>query len=294
VGEHSLVWRDSRGGMSTGSTLLGWQHFTRSGNAPYFARQPGPPQQVNNFARIVTARAIALRLDVTFAWGGLDAHPMSVPAAELEAAWMQLTPRTLVCPARPKGDRWAVCAGEGKPALVAESAVQEELNSLVARLLPPWIHGISFTPHCLMVRHSLDAETLGFLAPEKKGPDDLLNEIADDPAVREAFLCSDASLPSTMQALAAARLDAEARRGIAPEQRVVLFSGEAEDMLLPTLLRIGRGEGPAALAHLRRQFWRTYGTLTDVVLLSALRNCSHQNAALVLEAATASTPAAAE
>jgi hypothetical protein len=46
---------------------------------------------------------------------------------------------------------------------------------------------------------------------------------------------------------------------------------------LPLSMRIGRGDGPAALENLRRQLWRTYGELTDMVLFAALRDFPHDN-----------------
>jgi hypothetical protein len=62
--------------------------------------------------------------------------------------------------------------------------------------------------------------------------------------------------------------------GIPADKRVVLFSGQIEDLLMAPLMKMGRGEEAAVLAALRRQL-RHYGDLADFVLMSALRDYPH-------------------
>jgi len=124
------------------------------------------------------------------------------------------------------------------------------------------------------LRHETNAEAIGLVEPEPLTGDRILGQIATDPQVRAAADRADPSLPETVYALAVARIAAQERIGIPAEKRVVLFSGQVEDLLMAPVMKMGRGEEAAVLAALRLQL-RHYRELTDFVLMSALREYAH-------------------
>jgi hypothetical protein len=97
----------------------------------------------------------------------------------------------LVCPARPgKVDQWAIVTF-GEPEIVSSVAVQRRLDAFVETSYPLWQHRGSWHAVVLLVRHRIDAETAGFIEPRKPTPDDVVNLVADDPAVRAAVTPGD-------------------------------------------------------------------------------------------------------
>jgi hypothetical protein len=290
---HTLIWKDAGDGAPSGAGgLLNWTAFDQSGQG--FRRRYGTGQ-IGDLAAVAICQAIERGRNVTVAWG--SANPAITPADLLEPLFRRLRPALFALPERPgKTDRWALCTA-GTPASLPAAAIQAALSDEIAALFPRWQHDPRsiWTATCLILRHDTSAEALGLVEPEPLTGDRILAEIAADPAVRAAADRADPSLPETLHALVAARLKAQADRNIPPDSRVTHFSGEIEGWLLPVTMKLGRGDGPAALENLRRQFWRTYGDLTDTVLAAALRDFPHQNLGLaeLREAARATAATAA-
>src|SRR5258706_576408 len=269
---HTLIWKDASDGAPSGAAgLLNWIAFDQSGQG--FRRRYGTGQ-VGELAAVAISQAIERGRDVTVAWG--SANPAITPADELEPVFRQLRPALFALPERPgRTDRWALCTA-GNPASLPVAAIQAALCDEIAALFPRWQHDPRsiWTATCLILRHGTNAEALGLVEPEALTGDRILAKIATDPQVRAAADRADPSLPETIHALAVARLAAQDRMGIPVGKRVVMFSGEAETLLMAPLMKMGRGEEAAVLAALRRQL-RQYGELADFILMSALRDYPH-------------------
>jgi hypothetical protein len=121
------------------------------------------------------------------------------------------------------------------------------------------------------VRHDVSAEELQLISPHELTPGDICNSVAADDAVLEAYTNWDRATPSTYRALVGARLAAQERAGVPPDARAPLYSTEVESYLLPITMRMGRGEGPAVIAFLRRDLRRLYGEHAETVLAFMLR-----------------------
>jgi hypothetical protein len=286
--EHTLIWRWAA--ASNANSMLGWTEFCRSGSGP-FRKQPASGQ-IGGLASMAACQAIAFGRDVTVAWGGAD--PTLTPSNELELAWRKLTPVTVFCRERPTGDRWISSDMTSKPEGMPEAAVQGAINSLCAELYPRWDHHAKWSPHALLIRHSVNGEQLGLVEALPLVGDQILIAIRDDPEVREAFQREDPAFPLTVYDLAKARLRAQERMDIPLDKRVVMFSSEIDGLLTPLLMRLGRGDEVAAVAILRRQL-QHYRELAEFVLQSALREYQHNFPHLesLREAAKASAPSVA-
>jgi hypothetical protein len=136
-----------------------------------------------------------------------------------------------------------------------------------------------------MVRCDTSAQELGLIKPEMLTGDALLNAASADPAVRPFFIREDRYLPDTVYELARARFECQERMGIPLEQRVVLSSGEVEDLLMPlifdmkndlTVMNRYNGHRVPVLECLREKF-RHYRELSDFVVISALRDFRHDH-----------------
>src|SRR5712675_1598039 len=269
---HTVIWKEaSDGAPSVAAGLLNWTAFDQSGQG--FRRRPGTAQ-IGDLAAVAISQAIDRGRDVTVGWG--TANPAITPADELEPLFRQLRPALFALPERPgRTDRWTLCTA-GKPASLPAAAIQAALADEIAALFPRWQHDPRsiWTATCVILRHGTNAEALGLVEPEALTGDRILAEIAIDPQVRIAADRADPSLCETMHALAIARLAAQDRMGIPSDKRVVLFSGQIEDLLMAPLMKMGRGEEAAVLAALRRQL-RHYRELADFVLMSALRDYPH-------------------
>jgi len=88
---------------------------------------------------------------------------------------------------------------------------------------------------------------------------------------------------------AASRFAAQARAGIAPEDRAPLHSAQVEEYLLP----MGRGDEQATVAKLRSDLRRLYGEHAETVLSFILRTYRHGGTEALLEAANATAQPAA-
>jgi hypothetical protein len=292
---HVLIWKETDGSPPIGSAgLLGWTKFSLERNPHHFFRCA--EGQIGILAAEAVQHAVARACDVTIAWGGTP-NFRATPAHCLEETFRQLRPSILVCQERPGGDRWACSVNFGAADSLPAAAIQRAVSDQVATLFPHWQHDPrnTWTASAFLLRHGVSAEELGLVGPRTPTSDDIVAELASDPAVREAYMRADPALPETLRALVAARLSAQAERGIPADRRVTHYTGEVEDLLLPLTFKLGRGEGLAGLAMLRRQLGRVYGDLTDAVLAAALRTFPHENLGIteLREAAKATDAAAA-
>jgi hypothetical protein len=281
-----LVWQDSSAGAPT--SLLRWSEFETSSNPRYFVKwREG---QLGQLAVSAAAGAIAGGADVTIGW--TEKSLWATPVDDLEPTWLSLRPAMLFCPERPgKPDRWCVATDGGSPQSLPLAAVQTALTEAVASFYPDWRHGVAWRPTALLVRHHISAEELGVIPPAVPTADDLVNSVCDDPAVRQAWTLFDRATPSTSYDLAKARLEAQARAGIAPQQRAPMRVLEIDDYLLPVVLRMDKGDAPAILAWMlgappaddhisylvagRFSLRRLYGEFAEVVLAFMLREFPH-------------------
>jgi hypothetical protein len=289
---HTLIWKDASDGAPSGAAgLLNWTAFDQVGQGQRF--RPYTSGQVGELVAVAISQAIDRGRDVTVAWG--TGNPAITPADELEAAFSRLRPALFALPERPgRTDRWTLCTA-GTPSSLPVAAIQAALCDEVAALFPRWQHDPRsiWTATCFILRHGTNAEALGLVEPEALTGDRILAEIATDPQVRAAADRADPSLCETMHALAIARLAAQDRMGIPGDKRVVLFSGQIEDLLMAPVLKMGRGDEAAVLAALRRQL-RHFGELADFVLMSALRDYPHASPQIDgLRAAARATAASA-
>ncbi len=220
------------------------------------------------------ARSLATGEDFTIAWGTADLWATSVDKLE-EQVFRPLQPATLVCPERQgKLDRWIMHTA-GAAASLPAGVLQHAVFDHVSTAYPTWERGREWTCAAFLLRHNVNAEELGLVEALKPTPDDILASVADDPAVRAADRAADPSLPETMAALVHARLAAQIRAGVPPECRVPVYTGETESILVPLIMRMGRGDGPAFLSVLRKEFCRRYLNMGDAVLEFALRSYPH-------------------
>jgi hypothetical protein len=198
----------------------------------------------------------------------------------------------LFCPDRPgKSDRWSVATDGGNPQSLPLDAVQTAMTEAVASFYPDWRHGVPWRPTALLVRHRTSAEQLGIIPPAVPTADDMVNSVADDPAVRKAWTLFDRATPSTSYELVKARLAAQERAGIAPLDRAPMRTLEVDDYLMAIVLRMDKGDAPAIVAwmlgappaddHIRYlvdgrfSLRRLYGELAETVLAFMLREFQH-------------------
>jgi hypothetical protein len=188
----------------------------------------------------------------------------------------------------------------GAPGRLPVTAVQAQLTRTVETLFPRWmlrggIRPDDWSATAIVVRHDVNALDLGLVELAQLTPDDRLGHVAKDPEVKSALRASDPAKPETMAALVRARLDAQARAGVALADRAPLYSSEVESLLMPVVFPMSRGDGPGALATLRRDLRRQYLDMGEVVLAHALRVFPHENPGIqaLREAAWEMTAAAA-
>jgi hypothetical protein len=143
----------------------------------------------------------------------------------------------------------------------------------------------------LILRHDTTAEDLGIVERQEITPDMICGSVADDPDVAEAVLRWDRATPSTWRDLVVARLGAQERAGIPAESRGPLYSGQVEEFLMPTIMRMGKDDEPMVLAQLRQNLRRIYGEQAETVLMFMLRTYQHGNTEKLLALATAKAAA---
>jgi hypothetical protein len=292
--QHALLWkwRDVAGPNG----LQHWQEFTRSGNEPNFRRRYGTGQ-LGDLAATAASQCVERGNDVTIAWGG--DNPATVPYDAIEPTFWKLSPITVFCRERPSGSRWISSDLKSKPEGIPEAAVQSAILDLVEKLYPRrWDRDSKFQPRALLIRPSANGEQLKLIDPEPLTGDRILNQIATDPQVHEAFVREDAAFPLTVYDLAVARLAAQRRIGIPEDRRVVMYSGQVEGLLMNLMMRFGMPgfETHDILTMLRRQFRRDYRELCEDVLMMVLRDYPHSHSGIsaLREAARATaTPATA-
>ena len=105
----------------------------------------------------------------------------------------------------------------------------------------------------------------------------ILASVADDPEVKEAAARWDRATPSTHYDLVRARDEAQARTGIPVAKRAFLYSAEVDSILLPIVMRMGRGDEAATAQALTRDFNERYRDLGPRVLAFCLSTYQHGN-----------------
>jgi hypothetical protein len=289
--ESILLWRDPREGEVCGAAgLLRWRSYACQPNAEFFVRY-GEPAQLGAMARTVLCDALRRQnVNVFIGWQGED--PETTPASEVEAAVQRLWPVTIFAPARSAdSDRW-VMGSFGEAAVLAKGAVERTITEFLAAHIPTWSPGVQFRPHALVVRVDTTAEALGLIERHKPTPDEIVASVASDFEVVSAARLWDRATPSTYGPLVRARLEAQKRAGIAEADRAGLYSGEVEGLLLPLLMRMGKGDEPAVLAYLRRESRIKYGDLAESVLVFMLKTYRHGGTERLLALATGAREAA--
>jgi hypothetical protein len=286
---HILIWKSASAIAPPhgASGLLGWVEYNSLGSGK-------PLQKFNSIgqaaqlAAVATAEAISRGTNVSIGWGLSD--PAKVPVEEMESILRQLQPQTIICPERPRRvDRWAVAtSGTGMPESLPAAGIQQALSNIVAARFPKWMHGISWGATALILRHDVSAEELGLIEPKKRTPDDVVQLVAMDDDVLEANRNADPSVPGTLAALVGARLAAQGRAGVAPEQQAPLYSADVEGYLIPVVMRLGRGDAPGAVMWLRRDLRRLYGEHGETILQFMLRTYDHHDIEELRAAARAS------
>jgi hypothetical protein len=177
--------------------------------------------------------------------------------------------------------RWVIAnlsghSQQASPQPVAEGGIQAAVDDLAKQYYPAWNQAPSFyAVPALILRHDHNAEELGLVEPEKITPDMILASVSNDPEVKEAGARWDRATPSTHRDLVRARDDAQARLGIAPQDRAYLNSSEIDSYLLPIAMRMGRGEEAVTVQRLRREFRALYGDYAERVLAFCLRSYQH-------------------
>jgi hypothetical protein len=267
------VWRDPR---RDPNDMLGWLRFHLFSGTERLDRVEAG--QISKLATWATRDAIASNVNVTIGWG-----------EDLETISRELRPTLVLCPEREDRFemRWALSYNFQPAEIFPEVVIQKQIDEQVAALYPQWQHGRDFRPTALLLRHDVCAETLGLVGPAPVTPDMICGSVDDDPAVREANARFDRATPETHRDLVAARLAAQERAGVPPDERAPIYSGETDSYLLPIIMRMGRGDEPAVIAYLRRDLRRLYGEHGETVLRFMLRTHRHDGADRLLEAAKA-------
>ncbi len=279
MAEHVLIFKQTAAQPCGTDALLGWSCFKRYGGAPHF-RLHGV-DQIGDLTIVASSQAIETGLNLTVAWGPCD--PATMPADQLDTIFWSLRPHIIFCPEQPRRpDRWVNGTIGGTPGSLPATAVQAQISRTVDALYPRWATRGGPRPSdwlatALLVRHDVTGLDLGLVELAQLTPDDRLGLVANDPAVRSAVRASDPALPETMAALVRARLDAQARAGVAPEDRAPIYVGEVEALLMPVVFQMSRGDGPAALATLRQDLRRQYLDMGEAVLVHALRVFPHDS-----------------
>jgi hypothetical protein len=268
---HVLLWHDGPDAPIGAEGLQGWTKYSLDANPYHFF--PCGDGQVGLLAAVAIERAIERGTDVTVAWG-VTPNFRATPAADLEPIFRRLQPAVLVLSERAdKRDRWTIAAGVGgAPESVPAAAIERAVSLQIADLYPTWQHGLSWSATAFLLRHALDAETLGLVAPRELSLDEICVSVADDPAVRAA---------ATPRDLVRARLAAQSRAGVPEAMQAPVYSGQVDSMLLPIVGTVlHQREIPLRLAELRRTLRRTYGDAGEVVLQFALRTFVHDGRAI--------------
>jgi hypothetical protein len=145
------------------------------------------------------------------------------------------------------------------------------------------MHGAAFSCTALLLRHGVTAEMLGLIGPKKLGPNDIVNMVDGDAAVKEARRRADPGVPGSMRDLVAARIAAQRRAGIGVDEVAPIYTSQAEGYLTPIIFKLGSQGGLAGplgiistdaagtVAWMRQDLSRLYGDQADAVLAYALR-----------------------
>lgn len=270
---HILIWHTP----IQGDAMWAWQSYQRPDHGLYFRKHgdPGFIHPVTRRALCEDYGAVLRSVNVLIGWG--ECRVEATPAADVSAMVSQLRPLTVICPERQKGDRWII-SNFASPVSVPKAGIQGAIDRFVDETFPNWQPGATFQPHALAFRCDASGEDLGLVECIQPTPDDVYASVAEDPGVMEAGKLWDRATPSTHRNLVAAVLAAQERAGVAPENRVPVSTSEADDFLIPIIMRMGKGDEPMVLAQIRRQLRARYGEFSELVLSFMVRNYKHSGA----------------
>jgi hypothetical protein len=255
-----LVWRDTAAGRLSGSEgLRHWRQYSRRSDDELFTASD-EIGQIAHCARVALEAAMQRGMNVVIGWGAAD--PGKVPAVEIEAMIAKLWPITIFARERDDGLRWVMsCFGES--ATFAAGAISSTVFDFCKANYPQWQPGAPYRGHALILRHDATAEELGLIEPHVPTPDDICSLVASDPEVAAATVRLDRASPQTWHRLVHARLKAQAARGIAEDQQAPLYSSQVDEIMVPIMMRLGRGDEAAVVAHLRRECRVRFGDLGE-------------------------------
>jgi hypothetical protein len=106
--------------------------------------------------------------------------------------------------------------------------------------------------------------------------------VGSDRDVAAATARLDRMSPQTWYDLVRARLAAQSARGIPEDKQAPLYSSQVDDIMVPLMMRAGRGDEIAIVAHLRRDCRIRFGTLGERVLTFLLRSYKHHDTSALL------------
>jgi hypothetical protein len=274
---HTLLWKSPRAPDT--NPLMGWRRYEWWEKELRFKRT-GHEAPLAGLAISAVEGAIAANRNVTIT--KIDCDPNSTPSSDLLTKFALIRPVTLICPERlafgGADVRWTMAwltsdVRKAQPQTLPEVAIQAAITTLVKEDYPVYNQAPSmYSVPSLILRHDTTAEDLGIVEARKITPDDICGSVADDPEVAAATAQWDRATPETYRELVRARLAAQERRGIPEAQRAPLYSGDVEGLLTPLLMRMGRDDEAAVIAHLRRDLRVKYGEYAQTVLLFMLRS----------------------
>jgi hypothetical protein len=249
----------------------------------------GDPAQIGAMARTALRDSLRRNDNVFIGWQGED--PDTTPASEVEAAIAKLWPVTTVVPARAFDGDWCMHSF-GESATLSYGAVERTIDDFISTHFPNWQPGAHFRPHAFVLRHDTTAEMLGLIEPHQPTADEICAASASDPRVAAATVRLDRATPASWHELARARLDAQTRSGVPEDRQAALYSSQVDEIMVPLMMRCGRGDEPAVLAHLRRDCRARFGDLSEKIVLFLLRTYRHHDTSTLLALASGSKEAA--
>ncbi len=279
MSEHVLIFKQTAARPGGPDALLAWTCFRRYDSAHRF-RGFGS-DQLHELAVVEAGRAIEAGCNLTIGWGPFD--PTTTAPDLLEDMFLSLRPLTIFCPEQARRpDAWIISNMCGTPGGLPVTAVQAQLTRTVETLCPRWLPRGGIRPddwaaEAILVRFDVTALDLGIVELAQLTPDDRMALVANNPQVREAVRASDPAKAETMHALIRARVEAQAKAGVAPADVAPVCLGEIEALLMPVVFSIGRGDAPGALALLHEDLRRRYGPSGETVLAFALRVFPHDS-----------------
>lgn len=284
---HVLIWHHSADASPPAGAKAqhGWREYRATDGAPFRCVSEAMP--ISPIVEDAVEGLISAGHTLSVAWGPID--PTTVTSAEIEPALRALHPAFLLCRERRGSDRWVTLDDSSGISTIAAASAQAFISSEVVGFFSTLRQGRRWSAKACLIRPGVNAESLGIVPPLSVTPDEAIALVATDSAVIAASRRADAAIVGSFGALVEARLVAQARAGIVPEQRAPIASGEVEDLLLPVVSRMlaPTDEAPSAIIRLRRDLRRRYGDHAETVERFALATYRHGGGIEALRAAAA-------